>query len=136
MAWNESHGRRCCCKVLTTAPAPLRRVPPAFYPQPPGAPRRPQTTRPGHSSVESRPGRRWSRGVRPPAPWGRCTRLVRPWGAVGASCRPNVRLGVGWGVGHKNPLRAVGLKTEAVSPSRAPIAQMYQVGLGGGGVGG
>ena len=40
------------------------------------------------------------------------------------------------GVGHRNPLRSVGLNTEVVFPSRAPIAQMCRVGLGGGGVGG
>ena len=54
----------------------------------------------GRSSVESRPDRRWSRGVRPPPPWGRCTRLVRPWAAVGASCGPTA---VGCSVGVWTP---------------------------------
>ena len=54
----------------------------------------------GRSSVESRPDRRWSRGVRPPPPWGRCTRLVRPWAAVGASCGPTA---LGWSVGGCTP---------------------------------
>ena len=36
------------------------------------------------------------------------------------------------GVGYRNPLRSVGLNTEMVFPSRAPIAQVYRVGLGGG----
>ena len=62
-------------------------------PGPPAPPGRPKTTRPGHSSVGSRPDRRWPRGVRPPAPWGRCTRLVRAWGAVGASCSPKAKRG-------------------------------------------
>ena len=61
----------------------------------------------GRSSVESRPDRRWSRGVRPPPPWGRCTRLVRPWAAVGASCGPTA---VRWLVGVWTPWRGGGAR--------------------------
>ena len=63
---------------------------------PPRPPPGPETHVWGRSSVESRPDRRWARGVRPPPPWGRCTPLVRPWAAVGASCGPTAP---GWSVG-------------------------------------
>ena len=62
----------------------------------------------GRSSVESRPDRRWSRGVRPPPPWGRCTRLVRPWAAVGASCGPKAHA---WLVGVWTPCSARHLRS-------------------------
>ena len=82
------------------------RAPPSFglarlpAPHPPRPPPGPKTHVWGRSSVESRPDRRWSRGVRPPPPWGRCTRLVRPWAAVGASCGPTA---VGCSVGVWTP---------------------------------
>ena len=92
-AWHQNspiREKRRGLASVPLAPAPHRPRPP------PG----PKTHVWGRSSVESRPDRRWSRGVRPPPPWGRCTRLVRPWAAVGASCGPTA---VGCSVGVWTP---------------------------------
>ena len=80
--------RRCPANRFCRPTPRTRRSASDFHAPPPRPPPGPETHVWGRSSVESRPDRRWSRGVRPPPPWGRCTRLVRPWAAVGASCGP------------------------------------------------
>ena len=80
--------RRWATWPLCAAPVPPADLSAAPVPRPPRGPRAQKRHVWGRSSVESRPDRRWSRGVRPPPPWGRCTRLVRPPAAVGASCIP------------------------------------------------
>ena len=92
--------RRCPANRFCRPTPRTRRSASDFHAPPPRPPPGPKTHVWGRSSVESRPDRRRSRGVRPPPPWGRCTRLVRPWAAVGASCGPTA---VGCSVGVWTP---------------------------------
>ena len=100
-------------------PRPSLLCPKPRSPAPPRGPRAQKRHVWGRSSVESRPDRRWSRGVRPPPPWGRCTRLVRPWAAVGASCGPTA---VGWSVGVWTPCTAAAAAGARSTRVRAAVA--------------